>query len=236
MTLQKKKAKSKNIFLLRQLSKTREVFRVKSTVVIVATIVLVGSVVIGCTTLQDGETDDLPCDKSTMEELLYGYQSSCNHIDLLFSEGNFQRLGELFEETEQNLVRFVEYLRANNLLHFEQNLRISFTDGEFSTSGSPREIILASMDCYEFKEILQGISNDGVIRWVRTSDRRFSDSDVEISFAINYKHTEFLRGNYGNQGANFYYIESWSNNEEILLFDFRNVKPNWYMRIMPPPG
>jgi len=219
-------------------------------IVILIIFILVGVGILGYILLRDRAVEDLPCeDPATVvylpcetsiteitEDPFYEYDSSWHDIDLLFSESNFQRLSELFKETEHNLDRFVEYLRANELLLTEQNLRINFANGGFSASGSSQEIVLRSRDCFEFKEILQGISDDGIIRWIQTSDRTFSDSDIEINFTVNREHTEFLRGNYGNQGANFYYIESWSNNEEFLQFDFRNIKQNWYMRIMPPPG
>ncbi|MCL2425569.1 MAG: hypothetical protein FWD05_04435 [Oscillospiraceae bacterium] len=218
----------------------------KVAIIILAIIVIVGSGILGYILLRGRAVEDLPYEDSSAEylpyedsmteDLFYEDDSSWHDIDLLFSESNFQRLGELFEETEYYLDRFIEYLWVNDLLPIEQNLRINFTDGEFTASGSSQEIVLRSIDCHEFKEVLQGISDDGIILRIQVSDRTFSDSDVEINFTINREYTEFLRGNYGNQGANFYYIKSWSNNEEFLQFDFRNIKQSWYMRIMPPPG
>ena len=198
----------------------------------VATLTLfVALVLVGCATTEADIEEGWP------------YEGSYWYVDAeqLFSEENYQRLGELFEETEAELNRFIEYLRANELLFTVKGARIVFPENEESgdisvgglrghSSDGSRYLVRLFADGCEFSDILHAIGDDNIVLDILIQDR--SDTTVDIIFMVRRELTYFIQGNHGAPSFFVYY----EGNLDPERFGRRRIREGWYIYIPEPPG
>ena len=171
------------------------------------------------------------------------YEGSYWYVDAeqLFSEENYQRLGELFEETEAELNRFIEYLRANELLYTVKGAHIIFPENEESDeisvrrlmghgSDSTRYLVRLFADSREFSDILHVIGDNNIVRDILILDR--SGTTVEISFRVRSELTYFIQGNHGAPSFFLYY----EGNLDLESSGHQRIREGWYIYIPGPPG
>jgi hypothetical protein len=159
----------------------------------------------------------------------------------------WEQMENVFEKVEDELVRFVTYLKENELLDKLEGFRIRFIDDEESAKREANhtpgtmgvavhsgEIInaerlwgTASMfrDDPELISIVKAIDRHGIIAYI---DVERGADDATIWFMIKPEHP-YIADIRGMQN-NFFYIEG----DAYYWRDLMQVRENWYMDIIPP--
>ena len=153
-------------------------------------------------------------------------------VNELFSEENWEKMEILFDSVEYELVRFIDYLKASDLLESLQGRTIYFpaiSGDDILNQNSPAGIFLLMRDSPEFFEIMKNISEQSVIKNVFIT----RGQNIQIVFAINEEHTPFTTAIHG--GPNFFrYVGE--GGATPVRFEVRKVRDGWYMDMSPPHG
>ena len=145
----------------------------------------------------------------------------------LLSEENWEKLEQLFDEVEDELVRFVNHLIENDLLDFVKGSSIQFRAGRASSASVSTALMRLTGRYPEFNDIIREIGERGVIRRIFVSET--TEYHVRISFSINTESTPFTAEIYGAQNV-FLYVEGMDMEQR----GYRRVRENWYMQITRP--
>jgi hypothetical protein len=160
----------------------------------------------------------------------------------------WEQMENVFEEVEDELVHFVEYLKENELLDTLERVNIIFNDDEESAlQEANRETYPPNVSVYngeivnlerfwgsvtiiredlELIDIIKAIDERGVIARIVVTG---GADDASVWFMIKPEHP-YIADIRGAQN-NFHYIECEPNTHDI-----EHIKDNWYMQIHPPPG
>jgi len=177
-------------------------------------------------------------------------------LDLLYSDETYAKLGDLFEEVEEGLERFVNHMYENNLFESLTQVAIEFPlsereallergrsvrewdrlvvlNGEIVVETSSDDLVVFFDNHYELLNIIKDLNESGVI--LRVTIPCEEDRGTRIAFAINSEHTEFTERLVPRTQNTFIYIRGYELVRSIAEDDnIRNITGNWYMRIMQP--
>lgn len=177
-------------------------------------------------------------------------------LELLFSDENYEKLGSLFEDVEEELDRFVNYLYKNNLFESLTQVLIEFplteNDALRERGRSAREwyrLVILNGDIvqgttsdylitffdnhHELLNIIRDLGECGIVSHVTIPYEK--GRGVRIVFDVNSEHTEFTERLAPGTRNTFYHIEGYRLLRGIAYDDrIRSITGNWYMRIMRP--
>ena len=192
--------------------------------IILMLITLIALLLVGCTSVvKESESEmngsEMPNDDRILREL--------------FSEENWEQMENLFYFVEKELMSFVDYMKAHDLLEGLMGRIIYFpvihNDEILRHTTNPASIFLLMRDSPEFFDIMKSISEQDVIASVFFSGY----PNIQITFRINEEQTPFTTANHG--GPNFFrYVGE--DGDTPVRFQVRKVREGWYMDMSPPHG
>jgi len=156
----------------------------------------------------------------------------------LYSEENWQKLSDLFDDVENELSRFVTYLEDNDMLESFSGVHITFRDIDndphhggwlvvmnWATRSSTHKLVIENNP--ELYGLVRDIYERGVIDGIRM---RVCSESTQIHFSINLESRPFTAKFYN--GPNYFlYITNVDIPEQL---EYRRLRDKWFMMIQLP--